>query len=107
MLAADHNFTATLRGALAAALPAGRATIAHVATDLGISARTLQRRLTDDGTSFRAELTAVRMALDSQLIGVRRYSASEAAFLLGFQDVNSLYRARKLWANDITERPMQ
>lgn len=97
VVATDRSFITALRQALTAALPAGRASIATVATELGMSRRTLQRRLGEAGTSFRQELMAVRAALDAQLIEVRGHSSAEAAFLLGFRDVNSLYRARKSW----------
>jgi AraC-like DNA-binding protein len=97
VVATDRSFITALRQALTSALPAGRATIGTIASDLGMSRRTLQRRLGEAGTSFRQELTAVRAALDAQLIEARGHSSAEAAFLLGFRDVNSLYRARKSW----------
>jgi len=97
VVATDRSFVSALRQALTSALPAGRASIGTIATELGMSRRTLQRRLGEAGTSFRQELTAVRAALDAQLVEARGHSSAEAAFLLGFRDVNSLYRARKSW----------
>lgn len=98
--AAQDNTRAVLRRTLMAALPAGRGTIGEVARDIGTSPRSLQRRLGELGTSFRQELTTVRATLDAQVASARGYSAAEAAFLLGFRDVNSLYRARRHWEGE-------
>jgi AraC-like DNA-binding protein len=49
-----------VRKALQDLLPGGRATLAQVATRLGLGERSLQRRLTDRGVGFRALLDEVR-----------------------------------------------
>ena len=97
VMATRTHLIATLRRTLVAALPAGRGTITVVAAELGMSTRSLQRHLGDMGTSFRQELAAVRTALAAQVTEERGYSAADTAFVLGFRDVNSLYRARKGW----------
>ena len=93
----EPDFMSLLREELTVALPSGRATISEIARRLGLSARSLQRRLFEMDTSFRQVLDSTRAKLDAQLAEMGSASAAEIAFLLGFQSVNSLYRARKEW----------
>ena len=78
-------------------LASGRATIPEAARDLGLSARTLQRRLTAEGTSFKAVLTAQRQALSRHYLTQTSLPPSEIAFLLGYEEMNSFYRAHRDW----------
>jgi AraC-like DNA-binding protein len=58
-----------------------------------MSKRTLQRRLEDEGENFRALVNATRERLARHYLGNTKMSGGEIAFLLGFKDPNSLYRA--------------
>jgi AraC-like DNA-binding protein len=78
-------------------LASGRPELAQVARDLGMSDRTLQRRITEDGTTFRILLTEARQELAHQLLSSADASLEEAAYLLGYQDVNAFHRAFKEW----------
>jgi AraC-like DNA-binding protein len=60
---AQVSMSGRLRGWLNETIASGRTGIAEAARDLGVSARTLQRRLSDEGTSFQQELSAVREKL--------------------------------------------
>ena len=74
-----------------------RSTVESVANDLGTSVRTLQRRITTEGTTFRRILDEVRQELVRQYLADPEIGIAEAAFLLGYQDANSFYRAFRTW----------
>lgn len=72
-------------------------TVGSVAKDLGTSLRTLQRRITAEGTTFRRILDEARQELVRHYLADPEIGISEAAFLLGYQDANSFYRAFRTW----------
>jgi AraC-like DNA-binding protein len=74
-------------------LASGRPGLADVARDLGLSERTLQRRITEEGTSFRELLFEARQELGRQLLSDPTAEIDEVACLLGYQDSCSFYRA--------------
>ena len=78
-------------------LARGRAELSHVARDLGVSERTLQRRITEEGTTFRSLLSQARRDLGRQLLFARDRSINEVAYLLGYQDANAFHRAFRKW----------
>ena len=80
-------------------MASGRPDVGAVAHELGLSERTLQRRITAEGTTFRALLTEARQELGSQLLSDPSIDIEEVAFLLGYQDTNSFYRAFREWEN--------
>lgn len=83
--------------ALKRRLASGRPDIATVARDLGTSERTLQRRITDHGTTFRALLVEARQILGEQLLLDPSLGIDEVACLLGYQETSSFYRAFNDW----------
>ena len=60
-----------------------------------MSARTLHRRLEQEGTNFRRVLTEVRHELAVSHLMERRLAIGEIAFLLGFSEVSAFHRAFK------------
>ena len=82
--------------ALVTGASSGMGTIAHQ-LDLGLSERTLQRRITEEGTTFRALLLEARRSLGRQLLESPDCDIQEVAFLLGYQDANAFHRAFKEW----------
>ncbi|XXY44574.1 AraC family transcriptional regulator ligand-binding domain-containing protein [Sorangium sp. So ce269] len=68
-----------------------------MARRLHMSARTLQRRLQEEGTSFQDLVDRERRVRASDLLD-RGASAKEAALLVGFAEPGSLSRARKRWS---------
>jgi AraC-like DNA-binding protein len=93
-----------VRGALLELLPAGRATVEAAARQIGVSQRTLQRRLGEEGTTFQELLSQTREALARHYLGRSELSAAEIAFLLGYEDPNSFYRAFRDWTGQTPER---
>lgn len=83
--------------ALLRLLPAGSATVDAVARELAISGRTLQRRLQLEDSSFQAVLRDTREALARHYLAASRMSPGEIAYLLGYDDINSFYRAFHAW----------
>jgi AraC-like DNA-binding protein len=78
-------------------LASGRPEIATVARDLGTSERTLQRRITEHRTTFRALLVKARQELGDQLLLDASLGIDEVACMLGYQDTSSFYRAFNDW----------
>lgn len=88
-------------------LPSNSATIERTAERLGMSKRTLQRRLEDEGENFRALVNATRESLARHYLGNTTMSGGEIAFLLGFEDPNSFYRAFLDWTGQTPDSARQ
>ena len=92
-----HNLENKVRSALTELLPGGTGTVDDVAMKLGFSKRTLQRKLTEENTSFQKQLNGTREILAKHYIRNTDMSSDEIAFLLGYQEINSFLRAFHLW----------
>jgi len=68
-----------------------------VAASLCMSERTLQRRLTEEGTSFIELVDDTRRELAETYFVNGTYSPTEMTFALGFSDPSNFYRACKRW----------
>lgn len=79
-------------------LSEGVPTLSLIASRLGMSARTLQRRLSDQGQSFQNLVDLARQELAQQLLRDTDYSLAEIAFLTGFAEQSGFTRAFKRWA---------
>ncbi|SLN31468.1 HTH-type transcriptional regulator VirS [Pseudoruegeria aquimaris] len=86
-----------LKQALSEALPGGATTNDAMARRLNISKRSLQRRLTEEGTSFQALLGETRFELSERYLKDSALSVPEISFLLGFRDASSFLRAFQGW----------
>jgi AraC-like DNA-binding protein len=78
-------------------LPHGRATASEVARRLGMSSRTLSRRLGEEGASFAEILDQLRAALAKRYLHDETLPVSEIAWLLGYREVSSLTHAFHRW----------
>jgi AraC-like DNA-binding protein len=85
-------------------LPSGAFSEADLAEALHISPRTLQRRLADEGTSFKVLLDEARRELALRLIGERRMSIKETSYLLGFSEPGNFSRAFRRWTGAAPSR---
>ena len=99
------SMTKRVETVLTEALPGGTADTAQVAGRLGLSTRSLQRKLTSEGTSFKDTLQNMRTRLARHYLRSGR-SNSEIAFLLGYDDPNSFIRAFHDWTGT-TPKAMQ
>jgi AraC-like DNA-binding protein len=96
----DHAQTSyRVREAIIRKLPDGEPRRDHVACELRMSERTLQRRLEGEKTSFVQLLDDTRRELADQYLGRLHLSLGQAAYLLGFADQSSFFRACKRWFN--------
>jgi AraC-like DNA-binding protein len=98
------TMTGRLNGWLNEAIASGRVSIQHAARDLCVSTRTLQRRLSEEGTSFQTELLETRRKLANHYLTQTKLSTAEIAFLLGYSEQNSFYRAFHEWSGSSPER---
>ena len=96
-LQAQSSLSDQVKVILLQALPSGRPDIADVAREMGMSERTLQRRITDEGTAFRVLVNEARHALSRRLLSDEANDIAEVAYMLGYQDTRSFYRAFRDW----------
>lgn len=87
----------TLVHRLTPALSNGSPQAAQIAREIGLSERTLYRRLADEGLTFRDVLGQAQSALAQELLRDSDASIAEIAFLTGFSDQSTFSRAFKRW----------
>lgn len=92
-----YDTTNRVRATIAARIADGEPTRAMVARTVGMSERTLQRRLEAEGTSFRQVLDTLRKELAETYMEQHDLSLAEVAYLLGFTDQGSFFRATSRW----------
>ncbi len=78
-------------------LAGGRPDIHTIASELVVSDRTLQRRLTEEETSFKHLLGKVRHEQAREYLADPSLDIKEVAFLVGYEDQNSFFRAFHIW----------
>lgn len=86
-----------IRWVLKRRLAAGRPTLGVIATELAISERSLQRRLTEEGLTFQGLLGQTRHQLALEYLADASLSLIEVAFMLGYEDQNSFFRSFRQW----------
>jgi AraC-like DNA-binding protein len=74
-----------------------RPDLGEVARELGVSTRTLQRRLGDAGVTFQQLLETARRELAHHYLLHSTLDLSQTAYLLGYEDANSFFRAFQQW----------
>ncbi len=84
--------TLDTRKAIYLLLPSGKASIEHVAKNLGLHLRTLQRQLDAESTSFSDLLNGVRRELALRYLSNRLYSLLQVAEILGYSQLSSFTR---------------
>jgi AraC-like DNA-binding protein len=86
-----------VENAITSLLPHGRALVGEVARSLGMSERTLGRKLADEGLNFTEILQELRRDLAVRYLGDRKLHVSKIAWLLGFREVSAFTHAFKRW----------
>jgi AraC-like DNA-binding protein len=86
-----------VRVALGQRICGERPAVEKIAKALGMSPRTLQRRLGELGTTYQKLLDDVRHRSARRLLANTDLGAGEVAFLLGFEELNSFTRAFHTW----------
>ncbi|HUQ07113.1 MAG TPA: AraC family transcriptional regulator [Kofleriaceae bacterium] len=88
--------TEQARAIIARLLRCGEHDVEQVAAALGVTARSLQRRLKDEGTTFQAVRDELRCELALTYLRGGATTA-EVSFLLGFSEASAFFRAFKRW----------
>ncbi|MDF3882917.1 AraC family transcriptional regulator [Cupriavidus basilensis] len=92
LLGRQVSMASNVRRAVHLLLPQGRSGIDKVGEKLGLSARTLQRRLEQEGEEFSSLVNEVRRGLAIRYLGDQRYPVSQVALLVGFSEVSTFSR---------------
>jgi AraC-like DNA-binding protein len=86
-----------VENAISSLLPHGRVLVEDVARSLGMSERTLARKLSDEGLNFTEILQQLRRDLAVRYLDDRKLHVSKIAWLLGFNEVSAFTHAFKRW----------
>jgi AraC-like DNA-binding protein len=91
------SFRSRVENAIVPLLPHGKAQVGEVARHLGISQRTLARRLIAEEISFSDVLENLRSGLANRYLADPELAVSQIAWLLGYRDVGAFSHAFKRW----------
>jgi len=97
-LMGDIDLQQQVRRAVANVLSEGVPKLSRIASELNMGARTLQRRLSEQGYSFQNVVDQAQKDLAQRLLRETDYSLAEVAFLTGFAEQSGFTRAFKRWA---------
>jgi AraC-like DNA-binding protein len=86
-----------VENAISSLLPHGRMLVEDVARSLGMSERTLARKLSNEGLNFTEILQQLRRDLAVRYLDDRKLHVSKIAWLLGFHEVSAFTHAFKRW----------
>ena len=86
-----------VENAISSMLPHGRVLAEDVARNMGVSERTLARKLADEGLNFTEILRRLRLDLAVRYLDDRKLHISKIAWLLGFHEVSAFTHAFKRW----------
>lgn len=93
----EHSFVEQVRDAIQQRLTGTRPAMHDIAKNLHMSARTLQRRLQEAGSSYQRVLEEARHQMARYYLGNSVLELNEAAYLLGYEDASSFVRAFRNW----------
>jgi AraC-like DNA-binding protein len=90
-------FRSSVENEITPLLPHGTVRAGEIAQRLGMSQRTLARRLESEGLSFSEVLEHLRRDLANRYLADDDLSISQIAWLLGYKEVGALSHAFKRW----------
>ena len=93
-----------VENAMAPLLPHGRPQIEDISRRLGVSPRTLARRLAAEKTNFNAVLDNLRRDLARRYLQERDLPISEVAWLLGYREPSAFNHAFRRWNGTTPKR---
>jgi AraC-like DNA-binding protein len=96
-LLAQRTLRGEVKGILKKLLAGQRPRLQDVATELRLSTRTLQRRLTAERLTFQNLMEEARRELAQHYLLHSSLELNETAYLLGYEDSNSFFRAFHQW----------
>ena len=95
--AGSSTFRVRVENAIAPLLPHGKASAPEIARQLGVSPRTLGRRLAAEGLTFASVLDRLRADLSRRYLQDVDLPISKIAWLLGYGEVSTFTHAHKRW----------
>ena len=93
----SETFTARVQKKLFQLIPSGQFSLENVAEEFGISGRTLQRNLSVENTSFNQMVKDIQKMMTFNYLEAKELSIDEIAYLVGYSETSSFYRAFKKW----------
>jgi AraC-like DNA-binding protein len=92
------SWRSKVENAIIPLLPHGQARLAVISHQLGVSRRTLARRLESEGLTFAAILDALRFDLAKRYLQEIDMPISEVTWLLGYAETSAFNHAFKRWS---------
>ena len=92
------SLVSELRRLLRKSLAVHKSSVKDIACQLGMHERTLNRRLREEGTSFRSELEDIRYEVARQLLADTKIPLSQIATAIDYADPTAFCRAFKHWS---------
>ena len=92
-----NTFRSDVENAIVPLLPHGKARLGEIARLLGVSQRTLARRLAAERLTFSAVLEGLKLDLAKRYLADAGLSISQVAWLLGYREVSSFTHAFRRW----------
>jgi AraC-like DNA-binding protein len=96
----DARIEAQVERLVTSHLVRGVPPIEDIAPQLALSSRTLQRRLSERGTTFAEVVERARRRLAERYLEDERLSLAEIGFLVGFSDPSNFHRAFRRWTGE-------
>jgi AraC-like DNA-binding protein len=100
----EKSITSMVRNSILKNMDSGNCTLKAVAIELGIGERTLQRKLSSEGVSFKTFLNKTRMDIAKVLLKKGDFNINEIANQLGYMEVSSF---RKRFVQEVGKNPKQ
>ncbi|MEQ9216548.1 MAG: AraC family transcriptional regulator ligand-binding domain-containing protein [Cyclobacteriaceae bacterium] len=94
-----HKLTEDVEKLIREALPSGIPSIFQIGEHMGMSNRTLTRRLSENGVTFRDLIQKVQEEVSKKLLRYSDRSIAEIAFETGFSEQSAFNRAFKRWTD--------
>lgn len=92
-----ETFTDRVQKKLFQLIPSGQFGLENVAEEFGISARTVQRNLAVENIKFNQIVKNVQKIMTLNYLESKELSIDEIAYLVGYTETSSFYRAFKSW----------
>lgn len=93
----EKDFSCRVRTLLIDKIAGGTLGLEDISDDLGLSVRSIQRRLKDENTTYIKQLNIVRAILAKNYLEENYMSTKEVAYLVGYSDEYVFMRAFKQW----------
>jgi AraC-like DNA-binding protein len=93
----DSIFADQVRQLIREGLPAGLARIETICRKLGSSERTVQRKLREEGTSYKEIFKETQRDLSKFYLQKPEMAICEVSYLVGFSQTSAFHRAFRRW----------